>query len=207
MSEPDLQLGVVPGTTPYPWPWDGDVDASRAVLLLVGWDAAWRDACPDADAAMAQMRRLVRAAGVTLPTLVVSHRSDTPRVRAGRGLAAGTPLPAPTVGGQSVKCLTAAGVDGFHGSPLDATLRTSGRDTLVLAGFGLEGPVHSTLRSANDRGYECLLVIDACASAAADPAVAAAARSSVEMSGGIFGAVGTASATLTVLHALRGERS
>ncbi len=44
------------------------------------------------------------------------------------------------------------------------------------------------MRSANDRGYECLLVIDACVPH--DPELVAASRSQIEMSGGIFGAVG-----------------
>lgn len=49
-----------------------------------------------------------------------------------------------------------------HGRPLDALLRGWGCTHLAMAGFGLEGPVHSTLRSANDRGYERLLLADAC---------------------------------------------
>jgi nicotinamidase-related amidase len=61
--------------------------------------------------------------------------------------------------------------------------------------------VHSTLRSANDTGYECLLVADACS--AHDPALVASSISSVEMSGGIFGAIGTTDAVLAALD--RGE--
>jgi len=76
-------------------------------------------------------------------------------------------------------------------------LRAAGATHLLVAGHGLEGPVHSTLRSANDRGYECLLVIDACSPL--DPGLAGAARSMVEMSGGIFGAVGTTADVLAAL--------
>jgi len=46
--------------------------------------------------------------------------------------------------------------------------------------------VHTTLREANDRGFECLLVTDACA--ALDKEVHNAAVKSVQLSGGIFGA-------------------
>jgi len=84
--------------------------------------------------------------------------------------------------------LDAAGVDGFYGSPLDDRLRRLGRDQLLLCGAWLETGVHSTMRSANDRGYECLLVLDACD--AYDATLVAASRSQIEMSGGIFGAVG-----------------
>jgi nicotinamidase-related amidase len=60
------------------------------------------------------------------------------------------------------------------------------------------------MRSANDRGYECLLVIDACA--AYDLALIAPSVSMIEMSGGIFGAVGTAAAVLDAFVAEpRGE--
>jgi nicotinamidase-related amidase len=91
----------------------------------------------------------------------------------------------------------ASGIDGFFGSSLDVTLRSRGVTHLVLAGFGLEGPVHSTLRSANDRGYECLLLADA--SAAMSEETKPAAISTVEMSGGIFGAVGELSALRELL--------
>ena len=55
------------------------------------------------------------------------------------------------------------------------------------------------MRSANDRGYECLLVVDACAPL--EPELVPAAISMVEMSGGIFGAVGTTAPVLAALDA------
>ena len=89
-----------------------------------------------------------------------------------------------------------------RGDSLDALLRSLGRDQLLLTGSWLETSVHSTMRSANDRGYECLLVLDACT--AYDPDLVAASRSQIEMSGGIFGAVGH---TDDVLAALDSERT
>jgi nicotinamidase-related amidase len=89
--------------------------------------------------------------------------------------------------------------DGFHGTPLDALLRATGRDTLVLAGWWLEVAVHSTMRSANDRGYECLLATDLVAGL--DPTTKAGAISSIHMSGGIFGATGKAGDVLAALAA------
>lgn len=92
---------------------------------------------------------------------------------------------------------TADGLDALHGGPLDGLLRREARTHLIVAGLGLEGPVHSTLRSANDRGYECLLVTDACAPLTTD--LAEAAARTVTMSGGIFGAIGLTHAVLDAL--------
>jgi nicotinamidase-related amidase len=92
--------------------------------------------------------------------------------------------------------VTAAGLDGYYGGALAATLRRHGRTDLLVAGLGLETTVHGTVRRGNDRGDECLTVIDACSPH--DPALLHASRSSIEMSGGIFGAVG---ATVDVLAA------
>jgi nicotinamidase-related amidase len=83
--------------------------------------------------------------------------------------------------------LGSGGTNAFFESALDGLLRERGRTDLVIAGWGLEGPVHSTMRSANDRGYECLLVADA--STAIDESLAFAACETVRFSGGIFGAV------------------
>ena len=68
----------------------------------------------------------------------------------------------------------------------------------VVAGHGLEGPVHSTMRGANDMGYECLLVLDA--ATVLVPGLAGPSRSMVEMSGGIFGAVGRSADVVAALR-------
>src|SRR4029077_20585293 len=54
----------------------------------------------------------------------------------------------------------AQGCDGFFGVCLDLELRGHGRDHLLLAGLASEVLVDSTQRSANDRGYECLVLRD-----------------------------------------------
>jgi nicotinamidase-related amidase len=68
----------------------------------------------------------------------------------------------------------------------------------VLGGLGLETAVYSTMTGANDRGYECLALIDA--SAPHDAQVAERALCSITMSGGIFGAVGTSTALCAALE-------
>jgi len=93
--------------------------------------------------------------------------------------------------------VSSSGIDGFFAGELDLTLRTNRISQLIVAGLGLEGPVHSTLRSANDRGFEGVVVTDACAPA--DPDLVAGSLSSICMSGGIFGAVVGLRAVLKVL--------
>lgn len=86
-----------------------------------------------------------------------------------------------------VVIVSAGGLDAFHAGTLDGVLRRAGRPLLILVGAGLETVVHSTLRSANDRGYECLVLVDGVA--CVEPTNAAGALSSICMSGGIFGAI------------------
>lgn len=188
----------VVGTTPYPWPYDGVLDGSRLALIVAGAQQFWLDRTDGAPAAIASIAVLadaVRARGGVV--VVVRHAShhDRPSVgpRAGdeAWALAITPVPGDHV-------LDAGGLDAFYGSRLDRVLRAAGCDRLLVAGLGLEGPVHSTLRAANDAGYECLLVADACSTH--DAALVASAISSVEMSGGIFGAIGTTDAVLAALQ-------
>jgi hypothetical protein len=181
----------VVGTTPYTWPFDGGLDPARCALLVVDDGMVM----PASDDRVFQRVKALAAVMSDCGGLVV--RVSTQAVDDRRYLRDADPAsePAAFVSGPRVQ---AAGIDGFFGSPLDAVLRQQRRDQLVLVGHFLEIAVHSTLRSANDRGYECLTVADACASA--DPSTEAGAISSIEMSGGIFGAVGNTDAVLTAFR-------
>ncbi|WP_061933358.1 cysteine hydrolase family protein [Aureimonas sp. AU22] len=53
------------------------------------------------------------------------------------------------------------GKGAFHATPLDAELERLGLRQLVFAGVTTEVCVQTTMREANDRGYECLLAEDA----------------------------------------------
>ena len=53
------------------------------------------------------------------------------------------------------------GKGAFWATPLDEILRVAGITHLLVAGVTTEVCVQTTMREANDRGYECLLVEDA----------------------------------------------
>jgi biuret amidohydrolase len=79
------------------------------------------------------------------------------------------------------------GYGAFHQTDLAQILDSHDVKRLYICGVTTEVCVHSTLREAIDRGYECVLVSDACGSAHVD--LHDAAMKMVAVEGGIFGRV------------------
>jgi biuret amidohydrolase len=79
------------------------------------------------------------------------------------------------------------GFGAFFATDLETILRTAGITSLTLAGVTTDICVHSTLREAVDRGFDCVTVADACA--AADPDIHAAMIACIAGEGGILGGV------------------
>jgi nicotinamidase-related amidase len=90
------------------------------------------------------------------------------------------------------------GKGSFYETDLDLILSNRRIRTLIVCGVTTEVCVHTTVREANDRGYECLLLGDCCG--ATDKGNHDAALKMVKMQNGVFGAVSTSAAFLETVQ-------
>lgn len=92
------------------------------------------------------------------------------------------------------------GYGAFHNTDLAQILSVRDVSHLILTGVTTDICVHSTLREAVDRGYECLTLSDCCA--ATETANHEAALRTIATEGGILGAVSTSASLMLALGAL-----
>ncbi len=92
------------------------------------------------------------------------------------------------------------GKGAFHGTQLEAELVARGITSLVVTGVTTEVCVHTTVREANDRGFECLVLSDCVGSYF--PEFHRVGLAMIAAQGGIFGWVAPSSAFVNVLAPL-----
>ena len=89
------------------------------------------------------------------------------------------------------------GKGSFYATDLDLILKLKGIQNIILTGITTDVCVHTTMRDANDRGYECLMLSDC--TGATDYGNYEAALKMIKMQGGVFGAVSDSTNLLSAI--------
>lgn len=91
----------------------------------------------------------------------------------------------------------------FAHTDFELLLRLRGIKNLVIAGVTTDVCVTSTMREANDRGFDCVLIEDG--AAASEDELHTAACNTVRAEGGIFGAISKVEHILDVIQCLKDQ--
>jgi nicotinamidase-related amidase len=94
------------------------------------------------------------------------------------------------------------GKGAFYATDIDTILKHRGITQLIVCGVTTEVCVNTTVREANDRGYDCLVVEDCCGSYF--PEFQEMGLKMIKAQGGIFGWVGQSAAVIAALEGGKG---
>ena len=94
-----------------------------------------------------------------------------------------------------------AGKGAFYETDLDLILHNQHIRTLIVCGVTTEVCVHTTVREANDRGYECLVLSDCVGSYF--PEFQRVGLEMIKAQGGIFGWVSNSAEVVDVLRKIQ----
>jgi biuret amidohydrolase len=222
-------MPVIAAAQPYPYEFARDgialllIDMQRDFIEPGGFGSALGNDVSRLAAIVSATARLLagfRRAGLPIIHTKEAHRpdlSDCPPAKLRRGGAAlrigdqgpmGRILIAGEPGNDLVAALAAApgetviekpGKGAFYATPLDAQLRERGIAHLAIGGVTTEVCVQTTMREANDRGFECVLIEDATESYF--PEFKAATLAMVRAQGAIVGWTATVDELLAALPA------
>ncbi len=190
---------------PYAWPWNGDLRPQNTALIVIDMQT---DFCGKGGYTIFHTREGHRPDLADLPA---NKRWRSQQIgENGRGIGDMGPCGRILVRGEpgwdiipelypqaGEPIIDKPGKGSFCATDLELMLRTRGIDNLVLTGITTDVCVHTTMREANDRGFECLILEDC--TGATDQGNHLAALKMVEMQGGVFGAVANSAAILKAL--------
>ncbi|CAM9336377.1 unnamed protein product [Ectocarpus sp. 6 AP-2014] len=97
-------------------------------------------------------------------------------------------------------CVDKPGKGAFFSTDLETILRSRGIETLIVCGVTTEVCVHSTVREANDRGFACVVVDEACCSFF--PEFHRVGLSMIKAQGGILGRVASVASVVRAVREL-----
>ena len=187
---------------PYAWPYDGDLRAANTALVIIdmqtdfcgiggyvdkmGYDLSLTRAPIEPIKALLAV---ARAKGLHVIHTREGHRPDLADLPANKRWRS-----------QRIGAGIGDAGPSFCATDLELILHTRGIRNLILTGITTDVCVHTTMREANDRGFECVMLGDC--TGATDPANHAAALKMIQMQGGVFGAVSDSRAVIEALSAL-----
>lgn len=158
---------------PYSWPFDGRWSATDTALMLLGFqkgtiaDLSAQSTLEtaleiQAIASKLEMTVIATRRGIRSPGNAIADRRNILGDRIFRTDSDEWQLAEQLRLQEELVVVDHAGDNGFHQTELENILRALGVRNLLIAGLPTDGLVHATQRAANDMGFECLAIADAC---------------------------------------------